>query len=620
MEEKFGVVLEAVTSKFKAKMEEVKALAKNTSDRIKQSLGSQQIDVKMPKMSTVETEVRVEQLKREISALKHEMLSVKPNTNLFREYAKAVNEAEQELKELNVQQKEVNRTSTGFGKAFKGIEQVDKGLKGMIHRVGRYTLAILSIRTAFSLVSKASQAYLQYDTDLANKLQGVWAALGAFLAPIIEKIANILMKLVGYLNVFIKAVTGQDLLAKASAKATAKIKDQTKATKALNKSLTDMDEITNIMDETGAGGGAGEIDNPFKNFKEPDLKWADKIKKFGEWIKSNWAYVLGAFAGLSSILEGLKITLAGGAFAKFGKILIGVGLIILGFVGYLKSVKDYIKLVTKGLEDSKQGWKKWGNMIASIGVIVAGVGVLLGNIPIALIGVGIALLGILASYWEDIKRFLGKAKDWLIEKFKWLFGDTIGDIMVDPIIQAINAIENLLDGLFRGLKGIFTGFIQFVHGDFKKGMASALRGVGNLLIGVLNGLIDGANMIMSPLRSLIAVIASVGGKKVSMQNIKIPRIAYLDSGTGYVPEDQMAYIHKGEAVIPKKFNSAEYFSNINDNTETNNLLLDVNRTLIDILEKDNSFYVNGKELARTTYNDFQEEGSRINKNNIVKVG
>ena len=55
--------------------------------------------------------------------------------------------------------------------------------------------------------------------------------------------------------------------------------------------------------------------------------------------------------------------------------------------------------------------------------------------------------------------------------------------------------------------------------------------------------------------------------------ISIPKIPQLAVGTNYVPEDQLAYIHKGEAVVPKKFNSQEYFNNGND--ETNTLLAQV---------------------------------------------
>ena len=44
----------------------------------------------------------------------------------------------------------------------------------------------------------------------------------------------------------------------------------------------------------------------------------------------------------------------------------------------------------------------------------------------------------------------------------------------------------------------------------------------------------------------------------------------MNTGTNYVPEDQLAMIHKGEAVVPKKFNSQQYFGGANE--ETNAIL------------------------------------------------
>ena len=49
-------------------------------------------------------------------------------------------------------------------------------------------------------------------------------------------------------------------------------------------------------------------------------------------------------------------------------------------------------------------------------------------------------------------------------------------------------------------------------------------------------------------------------------------ISSYDVGTNYVPYDQLAYIHQGEAVIPKKFNEKEYFGN---SDETNSLLEEI---------------------------------------------
>lgn len=640
MQEKFGVELEAITSKFKAKMEEAKQFAQKTSDKIKQTFSQIKITPKVETLDFSRIENATKGLKNALESSKimdasdvgtldvfgkrlvnanGEIKILRNNLSLMKP---PIVDATNEMENFTKEEKKANKESNSFKDIFKGVKQVDKGLKQMIHRVSRYALAILSVRTAFSLVSRASQAYLQYDTDLANKLQGVWAALGAFLAPIIEKIANALMRLVGYLNVFIKAVTTQDLLAKASAKATKKIKEQTKATKGLNKSLTDLDEITNIMDETGSGSGTEPIENPFKNIGDVKLNtdWADRIERFGKWFKENWPYVIAGIVGLSTVLKGLEFILQGGTFATFGKVLLGVGLIVLGVAEFFYSLKEYIDDVKKRIEDSKKGWLDFGGVLAGIAAVVAGIGLLIGATPVVIAGAIVAILALLAAFWPQVKEAVLKFGDWILNFNKWLFGDTIGDIITAPFLDAVDMILDLFDGLFKGIKDIVTGIIKIFQGDVKVGFIKIGKGLGNVLIGAINSLIGSINFMLAPMRGIIVGLGNIMGQKITMKDIKIPKIPLLDSGTGYVPEDQMAYIHKGEAVIPKKFNSAEYFSNINNNEETNSLLLEANRTLIDILEKDNSFYVNGKELARTTYNDFQQEGNRINKNNIVKVG
>ena len=273
MQEKFTVVLEAVTKGFENKMQKVQDLAQKTSNAVKNKWKAvsdyvepnKQVDVqpdvkenlfktKMNNLKafgtnvlnqirnawsgnridvdTQEATIKIMELKAQIRQLKTEMKSTTPGSRAFKEYASAIGSAEAELKQLTKAQKDANKEvdKTSAKSAGTGTN-VTNAFSKMRNSVLRFALSLFSIQSILSGVSKASSEYLSADTDLANKLSSAWAGLGAFLAPIIEAIANKILKLVKYMNIFIKAVTGQDLLAKASKKATASLKKQNKSNK-----------------------------------------------------------------------------------------------------------------------------------------------------------------------------------------------------------------------------------------------------------------------------------------------------------------------------------------------------------------------------------------------------
>lgn len=116
------------------------------------------------------------------------------------------------------------------------------------------------------------------------------------------------------------------------------------------------------------------------------------------------------------------------------------------------------------------------------------------------------------------------------------------------------------------MKTVLEGFKQIFKGIFDS-LWSIAKYPLNLIISGINALIRGANKIKLNVPDWVP---GIGGKQLGFN---IPQIPMLNVGTNYVPEDQLAYIHKGEAVVPKKFNSQEYFGNGNE--ETNSLLTQV---------------------------------------------
>lgn len=254
----------------------------------------------------------------------------KENKIVSEEDLKYAENLKEKVKEIAEEYEKV----TGSKLYIKGINDIQqenkkasasfKNLNGKIIRLG---LSLFSIQSAYALVSKASSAYLSQDTELAQKLQSVWVGLGSFLAPMLEGISNSLLKALGYLNVFIKALTGIDYIARANAKALDK---QANSQKNLNKQLlAGIDEVTNLQDESsGSSGGSVSslIDIP-----ELDDRIIKKLQDLAYWLKVNWGWIkkvgeilLFVFAvkKLTKVLSGIKFLTDGASKIAdaFGKV------------------------------------------------------------------------------------------------------------------------------------------------------------------------------------------------------------------------------------------------------------------------------------------------------------
>lgn len=218
-----------------------------------------------------------------------------------------------------------------FDKNKKSI----KNAGNLVKKLKKVGLTLFSIRSVYSLVSKASSAYLSQDVELAQKLQNVWTGLGSFMAPVLEYLSNIMLKALGYLNAFIYALTKQNFIAKANEKI---INKQAKAQAKLNKEMLSFDEINKLSDNTvTASGGAtsGTIDIPELN--ENIVK---KLQDMAYWLKENWEW-------LKIVGEGLGIIFGASAI---GKILANIGSLIgiKGIGGLTASLKGIPKSVAIG--------------------------------------------------------------------------------------------------------------------------------------------------------------------------------------------------------------------------------------------------------------------------------
>ena len=191
---------------------------------------------------------------------------------------------------------------------------------------------------------------------------------------------------------------------------------------------------------------------------------------------------------------------------------LGIGLAIAGVIYGIQSIIKYLQ---------DPSFENFGKIITGIGIAVAGVAIIFGAWPVAVGGAIASIIGIIISNWGKIKAFVLNICKWL-EKHFGLAGKAISEVIKNNL--------NLFEGLFIGVKQILDGIIKIFKGDFKNGISLAMRGIGNIIISVLNAVINGFNVFILPIRGLIVAAGKITGKKWTMDTIKIPRIPKLAKG------------------------------------------------------------------------------------------
>lgn len=611
--EKFGVELELITKKFSEKLESVKSKVANFGKIAKQNFQTgmymdvskaksdlQSLESELKELTStpyewtwkgnelVDTKERIKQVKAEISDLKSDINTFE--TSKISKLGQIFGSLKSKIEKISSSFKKVKSSASGFGSSVKSTFQ--QGIKS----IKRFALSLVGIQSIWRGVSKASSAYLSQDTELSNKFQAVWVGIGSMLAPILEKLANFFIKLVSYLNVFVKALTGVDLLSKAMKKANDNTKATSSSVKKLKGQLAGFDEINNIADNDSGGSDTGSADTSWTSAFENvslDTSWTEKITNFGTWMQENWEIVVGLILGTATAIELVKLGVG-------GLTSLGIGLILAGLVITIKSIVDFIK---------DPSWENFSNILIGLAVILAGVAVAMLAVnaanPVAWIMLAIAAIvaivaviiknwdtiketikscidkikNFFSGLWTSIKNIFGKVGTWFSEKFSAAWAG---------IKKAFSSVTSFFSNIWTTIKNMFSKIGTTVGNAIGEAFKKVVNSIISFAENTINGFIKAINVAID----LINLIPKVNIKKLSL--LEIPKLA---TGTNYVPNDQLAYIHKGEAVVPKKFNSSEFFGSGNE--ETNALL----RQLIEVVdEKDTNTYLDGKAIGKVARN------------------
>ena len=109
----------------------------------------------------------------------------------------------------------------------------------------------------------------------------------------------------------------------------------------------------------------------------------------------------------------------------------------------------------------------------------------------------------------------------------------------------VNKIKNAFSVVASTVKNVFENVKKFI-GNIFSAVAGVIKAPINGVIGIINKVLKAMNKIKVP-----DWVPGLGGKGVNFK--MIPK---LSVGTNYVQHEGLAYLHQGEAVVPKKYNPA----------------------------------------------------------------
>ena len=379
----------------------------------------------------------------------------------------------------------------------KGFDSVGNSVSSSIKHIGRLALGVLSVASAYRLMSSASSTLGQYDEQYATNLEYIRYLLAQVLAPALKYIVNLAGTLLSYLNYIAQAWFNVTLFSKNSAKNFAKAQGSTSKIKKDLQS-TPFDEM-NVLQDTSSSGGGGGVEPSI----DPSML-AGEVPDWLQFIVDHKDEILAVMAGVGAGLLAWKLGLEG---IKA----LGIGVAVAGLVYAIQSLIEYLNDPT---------FENFGKILQGIGVAVAGLGLVISGPAGLIVGIvgGIVLLwGTIVKYWEQIKSFLQKGIDWLFGKSDWvrqMFGDTIGD-MYDNAVHGLQEILNWFDSTFKGIKANFNEIISFVKNVFAGNWQGAWQNIKNIFSNIWESIKNTAKTMFILIGRMAVNVGTTVGATIS---------------------------------------------------------------------------------------------------------
>ena len=464
---------------------------------------------------------------------------------------------------IQLQRQQLNEVNNSLNKT-------EVSIGGIIKKVGKWALAVFSVRSAYMLIRRLVSTISQYNSQVKADLEYMNFALSKAFEKVVVWLINAMYKLLALINSITKALFSWDMFTDASVK---NFKKMQNGAKAIKKELLGFDEL-NILgsEDTGSAGATPSID--LSDFNNDAL--SNNMQESAEIISQFWEQDLTAI-----------LSHADSIWTEFTS---GVLLTCKGVYDFIKGVIETIQgiwetlvgVFTGDTEKMQQGYEK---LVEGLGYLFKGLVEFIIGLLWSVVGI---FLDVLNGIWKMIKNF----GSWLWNGIKSIakgIGDFFASIwkgfkekVVNPIT---NGIKSLWDGAvngakkaWQGIKNVFSGvgsFFSSIWNKIKSIFKDLGTKIGDVVGSAFKTAINGAlrvveSIINAPIRAingLIDVINKVPGVNLStLRTIQLPRLAaggIIDvPGTGVNIGSAIVGEKGPEAVIPLSDDTLQRLANM----------------------------------------------------------
>lgn len=363
---------------------------KREMDRLNKEITS--IEAK-PRVSVAEYQ-KYGTLVDQYNNLNHEMNEMIKKNNTIQTQLQSLTNRHQKINDkiteykTKVNQVNLTRHQNELKKIKDSLNGANSSIVRAIQNVGKWALAIFSVRSAYMMLRRASSDLASYDPQYAANLEYIRFVLTQAIAPVLKWIVELASTLLGYIYAILNAWFGIGAKLNLGVDAFKKMKANaggvSKAVKEIKKELLGFDEITRLTDQSSTGtsagaGGVGIPDFDVTNFGGETPKWL-------QWIIDHKKEVLTILGAIAATIAGIKIAnFLSGLGGVFGVLKNMSGLQIFGLIAgaaiAIKGIIDLIPAIINYIQDPT-----WDNFVE-----------VLSALETVLIGAGIAMIALNAS-------------------------------------------------------------------------------------------------------------------------------------------------------------------------------------------------------------------------------